>query len=67
MGKLISCGKVNPASGCNHVVRGATEEEVLRNAAAHAKQDHGLEPTPELMEAVKKFIEEEGPAAGAAG
>lgn len=58
MGKKIDCAKVNPASGCGHVVRGDTEEELLKNAAAHAKE-HGLEPTPALLEEVKKHIEEE--------
>ncbi len=61
MGKIIDCNKVNPASGCKHVVRGATEEELLKNAAVHAKE-HGLEPTPELLEQVKTQIEEEQPA-----
>jgi len=58
MAKVIHCNKVNPISDCNHVVRGANEEEVLRNAAEHAKE-HGLEPTPELLAAVKSFIEDE--------
>ena len=30
MAKVIDCGKVNPASGCGHVIRGETEEDVLR-------------------------------------
>jgi predicted small metal-binding protein len=58
MGKIIECQKVNPAGDCNHVVRGADEQEVLRNASFHAKE-HGLEPTPELMEQIKRFITEE--------
>jgi predicted small metal-binding protein len=58
MGKIINCNKVNPTSDCQHVVSGADEEEVLRNAAAHAKE-HGLAPTPELLAHVKSFIEEE--------
>ncbi|HLZ72872.1 MAG TPA: DUF1059 domain-containing protein [Dehalococcoidia bacterium] len=53
MAKIIDCGKVNPASGCGHIIRGETEEEALRLAAEHAKQSHGLEPTPELLAAVK--------------
>lgn len=57
MSKIIDCSKVNPASGCGHVVTGETEEELLKNAAAHAKE-HGLEPTPELLQAVKAHIEE---------
>jgi predicted small metal-binding protein len=58
MGKIIDCSKVNPASGCGHVVRGETEEELLRNAAEHAKS-HGLELTDELKARVMSFIEEE--------
>jgi len=61
MGKVIDCNKVNPTSGCSHVVRGETEEELLRNAAEHAKE-HSLEPTPELLEQVKTHIQEEQPA-----
>jgi predicted small metal-binding protein len=56
LGKLIKCNKVNPSSECNHVIRGATEEEVLRKAAAHAK-DHGMEPDDKLLAQVKSFIE----------
>lgn len=59
MTKMIDCGKVNPESGCGHVIRAETEDEVLRLAAEHAKKDHGLEPTPELVEKVKANIEEE--------
>lgn len=58
MGKMIQCNKVNPSGDCSHVVRGATEEELLKNAAAHAKE-HGLEPTPQLLAYVKSFIEDE--------
>lgn len=58
MAKIVDCAKVNPASGCGHVVRGETEEELLKNAAEHAKT-HNLEPTPELLEMVKGQIEEE--------
>jgi predicted small metal-binding protein len=59
MGKKIDCGKVNPATGCNHVVRGATEEELLKNAQAHAK-DHGIvDVTPELMEMIRAHIEDD--------
>jgi predicted small metal-binding protein len=40
-------------------VRGDTEEELLKNAAEHAKE-HGLEPSQELLAMVKGHIEEEG-------
>jgi predicted small metal-binding protein len=59
MGKIIECAKVDPSSGCKHVVRGKTDEEVLQNAAEHAKQ-HGIrEVTPELMARVKGAIRDE--------
>jgi predicted small metal-binding protein len=56
MDKIIECAKVDPSSGCTHVVRGKNEEEVLKNAMEHAKS-HGLrEMTPELMAKVKSAI-----------
>jgi predicted small metal-binding protein len=56
MSKIIECATVDPSSGCQHVVRGETEEDVLRNAAEHAKE-HGIrEVTPELMAQVKAAI-----------
>ena len=58
MSKAIYCNKVNPSSDCDHVIRGETEEEVLQMAGVHAKE-HGLEPTPELIEMVKANIEDE--------
>ena len=59
MGKIVECANVDPSSGCTHVVQGNTEEEVLKNAAEHAKQ-HGMrEVTPELKAKVKVAIREE--------
>lgn len=56
MPKIIECAQVDPSSGCQHVVRGETEEEVLRNAAEHAKE-HGIrEVSPEMMAQVKAAI-----------
>jgi predicted small metal-binding protein len=56
MAKILECAKVDPSSGCQHVVRGETEEEVLTKAAEHAKE-HGIrEVTPELVERVKANI-----------
>ncbi len=59
MSKIIDCNKVNPASGCDHVVRGETEEELLRNAAEHAKEHGIIDVTPEVMEMIKANIEDE--------
>lgn len=58
MGKVIYCNKVNPSSECNQVIRGETEDDVLQQARIHAKE-HGLEPTPELIEKVRASIEDE--------
>ncbi len=56
MAKMLECAKVDPSSGCQHVVRGETEEEVLKQVAQHA-QEHGIKQvTPELMERVKANI-----------
>jgi predicted small metal-binding protein len=56
MAKILECAKVDPSSGCQYVVRGETEEEVLAKAAEHTKK-HGIcEVTPELMERVKANI-----------
>jgi predicted small metal-binding protein len=41
MEKLLRCGDVVP--GCTEEVRGATEEEILRQAADHARTAHGIE------------------------
>ena len=40
MAKLLNCGEVVP--GCQEVVRADTEEEVVRQASAHAASDHGM-------------------------
>jgi predicted small metal-binding protein len=56
MAKILECAKVDPSSGCQHVVRGETEEEVLKKVGEHAKE-HGIrEVTPELIAKVKANI-----------
>ena len=57
MGKIICCNWVHP-SGCDHIMRGETVAEVLEQAQVHAAA-HGIETTPELLELVKGFIEDE--------
>lgn len=59
MGKIVDCAKVDPSTGCSHVVRGETEEELLKNAAEHAKEHGIVEVTPELMERVRANIQAE--------
>ncbi len=59
MALVIHCAKVVPESGCPHSIRGATQEELLKNAQEHAKEHGIIEVTPELAERLKSFIERE--------
>jgi predicted small metal-binding protein len=59
MGKIVDCAKVDPSTGCSHVVRGETEEELMKNAAEHAREHGIVEVTPELMERVRANVQEE--------
>ena len=53
---MLECAKVDPSSGCQHIVRGETEEEVLQKAGEHAKE-HGIrQVTPEMVARVKANI-----------
>lgn len=45
--------------GCDFEARGETEQDILQAAAAHAKEVHGLDVTPELVEQVKGVIQDE--------
>ena len=48
-----SARKVDPSSGCTHVIRGKDESELMKNATEHAKT-HGLrDVTPELQAKVR--------------
>jgi predicted small metal-binding protein len=44
---------------CDHVVKGETEEEVMKNGAEHAMKVHGMKEedmTPELKKKIKGLI-----------
>jgi predicted small metal-binding protein len=44
---------------CDHVVKGETEEEVLKNGMEHAKKDHNMKEediTAEMKEKIKSII-----------
>lgn len=43
---------------CPGVVRAVSKEAVLQQAAAHAKQVHNVEVTPELAQKVSSLIRE---------
>lgn len=58
MAKVLHCGDL--MAGCQHVVRGATEEEGLRQTAKHAAETHNIkEVTPDLVAKVKGKIRTE--------
>ena len=44
---------------CGKIIRGETEEEMMKSVSEHATRDHGMKPedlTPELMEKIKSII-----------
>ena len=40
MSKVLNCGELFP--GCAVQAKGETEEEILKQAAEHARRDHGV-------------------------
>ena len=58
MAKTMSCRDVGP--DCDFVARGESEEEIMGQVAAHARDAHGLdEVPPELAEKAKAAIKDE--------
>ena len=55
--KILACGDLVP--GCQAAVTAETEEEILRIAAQHAVEAHGLTVDAGLMAAVKGAIRDE--------
>lgn len=44
---------------CQGVIKGTTEEEVLTQAAQHAREVHGVEVTPEMAATLRTLIRDE--------
>jgi predicted small metal-binding protein len=44
---------------CDHEIRAASVEEILQQAAAHAREVHDVAVRPELAEQVRTLIKEE--------
>ena len=40
MAKVLRCGELFP--GCSVEARGETDDDILKQAAVHAKRDHGV-------------------------
>ena len=58
MTKVLRCK--DAGVDCDWVGCGETEEEVLKQAAEHAKKDHGFEEfPPELIEKARSMIRDE--------
>jgi predicted small metal-binding protein len=58
MAKVVRCRDVG--FDCDGVVRAETEEEVLKQVAAHAKAVHNVETVPpEVVEKVRKVMRDE--------
>lgn len=56
MTKVLHCSDL--VKECSFQARG-TEDEILAQAARHAKEIHNLDPTADLVAAVKKVIRED--------
>lgn len=58
MAKTLHCADVMP--GCDYVAKGDSEQDVLQQAAEHARTVHNVaEITPELVAQVQSKIRDE--------
>ena len=58
MAKALHCNDVVP--NCEYVARGDSEQEVLQQAAEHARTAHNIaDVTPELADKVRSAIRDE--------
>ena len=58
MSKILSCRDVGV--DCDFVAKGDTEEEILEQCAAHARNDHGMTEIPDdLVQKVRWAIRDE--------
>ena len=55
--KTISCREAG--FECDHVIKGQTEEEVVKNGAEHAIKEHGMKSedmTSEMKEKIRALV-----------
>ncbi|HET7285700.1 MAG TPA: DUF1059 domain-containing protein [Nitrososphaeraceae archaeon] len=55
--KTISCREAG--FECDYVIKGQTEEEVVKNGAEHAIKEHGMKSedmTPEMKEKIRALV-----------
>lgn len=59
MAKILRCCDLG--FDCDAVVRAGSDEEVLQQAATHAREVHGLEEAPDgLAQKVMALVQDEG-------
>jgi predicted small metal-binding protein len=59
MTKVLKCGDLNP--GCNFEIHGHSENEVLKQAVAHAKTAHHMKDVPpDVLSKARSAIHDEG-------
>ena len=46
---------------CKGIIQANSEEEVLKQAAQHAQEVHGVSVTPQLAEQLRTLIKDESP------
>lgn len=57
MAKVLRCGDLMP--GCNRIIEGKDEKEVLAKTAEHARNEHNIrQMTPDLEQKVRGAIRE---------
>ncbi|MDX6422808.1 MAG: hypothetical protein QOI67_279 [Gaiellaceae bacterium] len=55
--KEFRCGDVVP--GCEHEFEGESEDEILHQITAHARDEHGMdEVPPEVVDTIRSKISE---------
>ncbi len=60
MAKELLCADVMPESGCQEVIRGKDEDEVMRKASEHARTYHNItQMTPDVERQVRTAIHDE--------
>lgn len=58
MPKILRCGEL--VTGCDAVIRGETEEEILRQASEHSRSAHNVKEIPKsLRKKIHRLIREE--------
>lgn len=60
--KTLACGEL--LAGCEARFTGESVDEVLAQAGQHVAEDHRMEVTPELVDAVKAHIRDDRSADG---